>query len=122
MAYVDGYVITIPKKNRAEYTKMAREGMRAWMKFGAVDYKECVLDDAKPKGVTRTFAKLSGATPKNDVWFSYIVYKNKKHRTEVNKKVMAYFESEPKFKDMMTKMPFDMKQFSYGGFTPVVEA
>jgi uncharacterized protein YbaA (DUF1428 family) len=36
MAYVDGFVLSIPKKNRAAYKKMAREGAALWKKFGAL--------------------------------------------------------------------------------------
>lgn len=46
--YVDGFVIPIPKKNTAQYMKMARDGCRAWKKFGALDFKECILEDEKP--------------------------------------------------------------------------
>ena len=46
--YVDGFVIVIPKKNGAKYKKMATEGAKMWKKFGALDYKETMIDDAKP--------------------------------------------------------------------------
>ncbi|HMZ50664.1 MAG TPA: DUF1428 family protein, partial [Candidatus Sumerlaeota bacterium] len=42
MAYVDGYVLPIPKKKLAAYKKMAQMGAKMWMKHGALDYKECV--------------------------------------------------------------------------------
>ena len=43
--YVDGFVISIPKKNTAKYKKIASEAKDVWMKFGALDYKECKIDD-----------------------------------------------------------------------------
>lgn len=113
-AYVDGFVIPIPRKNTAKYKKMAREAMKVWMKFGALDYKECVIDDAKPKLVNFIFPKMAKARPGEAVWFSFIVYKSRKHRDAVNKKVMAYFNKKYKKSDM--QMPFDMKRFAYGGF------
>jgi uncharacterized protein YbaA (DUF1428 family) len=111
--YVDGFVISIPKKNTAKYKKIASEAARVWKKFGALDYKECIIDDAKPKYVKLTFAKMAGAKPSEAVWFSFIVFKSKKHRDEVNKKVMAWFEK--KYGNNMD-MPFDMNSFSYAGF------
>lgn len=57
-SYVDGFVIPIPKKNTAKYKKMACDACKVWTRFGALDYKECMLDDAKPKWVTMTFPKL----------------------------------------------------------------
>lgn len=121
-SYVDGFIITIPAKNAAKYRKMARDGMLVWKKFGALDYKECVADDVLPspehQNGSLPFPKLAGAGPKDDVWFSFIVFKNKKHRDEVNKKVMAYFDK--KYRDKKMEMPFSMKRFSYGGFKVVV--
>ena len=113
--YVDGFVIPIPKKNTAAYTKMAREGCKAWKKFGALDYKECILDDATPPFVTLTFAKMAKTKPGETVWFSFIVFKSKAHRNAVNKKVMDYF-AKKYGEDMGKSMPFDLKRFSFGGF------
>ena len=117
--YVDGFVLPIPKKNTAMYTKMAREASRVWKRFGALDYKECILDDAKPnKGVMFTFPKMAKTKPGEAVWFSFITYQSRAHRDAVNKKVMAFFDKKYKKKDM--KMPFDMKRFAYGGFRVMV--
>lgn len=118
-AYVDGYVISIPKKNAAKYKKIALEAKDVWLKFGALDYKECKIDDAKPQGVIFTFSKMAIAKPNEDVWFSFIVYKSRSHRDAVNKKVMAFFSK--KYKGNM-EMPFDMKRFSYAGFKVEVGA
>jgi uncharacterized protein YbaA (DUF1428 family) len=120
MTYVDGFVIPIPKKNTAKYKKMAREASRIWKKFGALDYKECKIDDAKPKFVAFTFQKMARAKPNETVWFSFIVFKSRKHRDSVNKKVMKYFEKKYG-EGNMTDMPFDMKRFSYAGFKVEVE-
>ncbi len=120
MTYVDGFVLVVPKKNRVAYKRMAQDGKRMWMKFGALDYKECRIDDAKPRWVKLTFPKMIKAKPTEEVWFSYIVYKNKKHRDAVNKKVMALMDKDAKkYKDK--KMPFDMKRMAYGGFVVEVE-
>ena len=112
--YVDGFILPIPKKKTAQYKKMAKEACEVWTKFGALDYKECIIDDTKPQHVTLTFAKLVKPKPGETVWFSFIVFKSRQHRDAVNKKVMAYFDKKYA-KDEM-QMPFDMKRFSYGGF------
>lgn len=116
--YVDGFVLSVPKKNTAKYKKMAQEASKVWKKFGALDYKECMIDDVKPKFVTFTFPKMAKTKPGEAVWFSFIVYKSRRHRDVVNKKVMAYFDKKYSKKDMA--MPFDMKRFAYGGFEVVV--
>lgn len=43
------------------------------------------------------------------------MFKSRKHRDEVNKKVMAFFDK--KYGKNNMEMPFDMKRFAYGGFT-----
>lgn len=116
--YVDGFVLLVPKDKKADYKKMAAIGKKLWMKHGALEYKECVGEDMDPdtKGMKiRSFPKLTGAKEGEEVWFSYIVYKNRKHRDEVNKNVMAEMgKAMAKYKDL--PMPFDMKRFSLGGF------
>lgn len=119
--YVDGFVLVVPKKNLAAYTKMAQLGAKTWMKHGALDYKECVADDVKPKGVKHTFPKAMNATSSEVVIFSYITFKSRAHRDAVNAKVMKDPSmNDPKYKDM--PMPFDMNRMSYGGFTTIVSA
>lgn len=117
---MDGFVIPIPKKKTAEYKKIAREALDTWMKCGALDYKECIIDDAKPEWVTLTFPKMAKVKPGEAVWFSFITFKSRKHRDSVNKKVMDYFNKKYPGKTM--NMPFDMKRFAYGGFKVQVGA
>lgn len=114
-AYVDGFVIPIPKKNRAAYRKMAREASVVWKKYGALDYKECRADDVNPPMVAFTFPKMAKVKPSEEVWFSFITFKSKVERNRINKQVMAYFNK--KYADSNMAMPFDMKRFAYGGFT-----
>ncbi len=123
--YVDGFVFPVPKKNIAAYKEMAREAAVVWKKFGALDYKECMGEDLKTKSsmgmpAPISFTKLAGAKPNEIVWFSYIVYKNKAHRDQVNKKVMDYFSK--KYADKKDySMPFDPSRMAYGGFRVEVE-
>jgi uncharacterized protein YbaA (DUF1428 family) len=118
--YVDGFVLVIPKEGVTKYKKIAAEAAKVWKKFGALSYRECMGQDLEPKmGDKKSvlFPKLTKAGPEDTVWFSYIEYKNKKHRDTVTKKVMEYFAK--KYGENMD-MPFDMKKFSYGGFSIVV--
>jgi len=118
MAYVDGFVLPVPKKNREAYVKMARKAGKVWREHGALDYKECVADDVKP-GKWTSFPQAVKLKKDEVVWFSYAVYRNRKHRDQVLKKVMA----DPRLKSMMDPktMPFDGKRFVYGGFKVVVD-
>lgn len=120
MRYVDGFVIAIPTKNLKAYKKMATDGAKAWMKHGALQYMECVADDMKSIEAMGglPFPKMINAKKGETVLFSFIVYKNKKHRDAVNKKVMK--EMEEKYDENM-KMPFKMERLAFGGFEALVE-
>jgi uncharacterized protein YbaA (DUF1428 family) len=117
MAYVDGFVVPVPKKKREAYVKMARKAGKVWREHGALDYKECIADDVKP-GKWTSFPQAVKLKKDEVVWFSYIVYKNRAHRDRVMKKVM----SDPRLKSMMDPktMPFDGKRMIFGGFKVVV--
>lgn len=119
--YVDGFVFRVPKKNVVMYRKMAREGAAAWKRFGALDYKECMGDDLIMKAgggmpAPLSFTKLTSAKPSETIWFSFITFKNKVHRNEVNRKVMDYMSKKYAGKEDMP-MPFDPKYMAYGGFS-----
>lgn len=119
--YVDGFVFIVKKKDLKAYKKMAQIGAKSWMKHGALDYKECMGDDLTPTSPeghsSLTFTKLTKQKPDETVWFSFITFKSKTHRNQVNKKVMK--EMEEKYTELMD-MPLDMKRMSYGGFKVVV--
>jgi uncharacterized protein YbaA (DUF1428 family) len=117
MSYVDGYVLPIQQKHLQTYRKMAAMGRKAWMKHGAVDYKECIGDDLDAKWGT-PFGRVMKLKPGETVVFAYIVFKSRAHRDRVNAKVMkemADMGGPPK------DMPFDMKRMVYGGFQTLVE-
>ena len=115
MAYVDGFILPVPRKNLKAYLRMARMGERLWGQHGAIDYKECVGDDLRTKwGVpfTRIMRLKAGET----VIFSYIVFKSRAHRDRVNAKVMKELTGL----GGMSDMPFDVKRVVYGGFKVAV--
>lgn len=122
--YVDGFVLVVPKDKVEEYKKMAEGGRDSWMKHGALGYYECRGNDLVPQEMgdqkARAFTEMSGAGDGDTVWFSFIIFKSKAHRDEVNKKVMAEMDEQMKdYQDM--QMPFDMKKMAYGGFQVEVE-
>lgn len=119
--YVDGFVLVVPRKKIATYKKMAREGAAIWMKHGALRYRECVGDDLHPNMGDEfnglSFPKMAKVKNGETVWFSYIEYKSRKHRDQVNAKVMKEMEKQQKDNpNHMKNMPFDMKRMAFGGF------
>lgn len=123
MKYVDGFVLVVPKKNVKAYRKMAKAAGKIWKKHGALEYFECVGDDLNPNtgGMKiNTFTKMAKLKKGETVWFSFIIYKSKKHRNQVNARVMKQMEKEMK-KHKNQKMPFDLKKMAYAGFKAMVE-
>lgn len=119
--YVDGYVLVVPKNKLDAYQKMATLGGKLWHKHGALDYKECVIEDSKPMHVTFTFAKMLKLKKNETAIFSFITFKSRKHRDTVNAKVMKDpAMNDPKYQNM--PMPFDMKRMAYAGFKTIVSA
>ena len=118
MAYVDGFLLAVPKKNLKAYVSMARRAGKVWREHGALDYRECVGDDLNVKGMA-SFVKTARTKAGETVVFSWIAYRSKAHRNAVNKKVMK----DPRMNAMMKdgKMPFDLKRMNYGGFRVVVD-
>lgn len=117
MTYVDGFVIPVPRNKVGAYRKMANIGKKTWMKFGALDYKECVGDDLRNAWGT-PFARSMKLKRGETVIFAYIVFKSRSHRDSVNKRVMKEME---KMMDASAKMPFNVKRMVYGGFKTIVE-
>ena len=115
--YVDGFVLPIPKRNMSAYRRIARKAGKVWREHGALDYVECIADDVKP-GKHTSFPQSVKLKPGEAVWFSYIVYKSRRHRDSVLKKVM----SDPRLAKMMDPkaMPFDGKRMFWGGFKVMV--
>ncbi len=120
MSYADGFVLVVPKKKIEAYRKIAKKAGKVWRDHGALDYKECVGEDLKVKFGT-PFTKLAKTKASETVVFSWILYKSRKHRDQVNAKVMA----DPRMAKMMSdpsEMPFDTKRMCYGGFKVIVDA
>jgi uncharacterized protein YbaA (DUF1428 family) len=122
--YIDGFVLVVPKDKREEYAKMAEMGKESWMKNGALEYFECRGEDMATKEMggekPLTFPEMTKAKENEDVWFSFVVFKSKAHRDEVNAKVVAEMNEAMKDqKDM--QMPFEMHKMAYGGFEAVIE-
>ncbi|MEY2853034.1 MAG: hypothetical protein RL030_166 [Pseudomonadota bacterium] len=116
--YVDGFVLPVPVKNRAAYVKMARLGRKVWMEHGALGYHECVADDVKPGKVT-SFPQSVKLKKGEQVWFSWVVYKSRRHRDQVMKKVM----NDKRMQGMDVKdMPMDGKRMFFGGFKEIVSS
>jgi|SRR4051812_10340484 uncharacterized protein YbaA (DUF1428 family) len=117
MAYVDGYVLPLPKKNIPAYRRIAQKAGEIWREHGALEYRECLGEDLNVKwGVP--FPKVIKTKPGETVVFAWVVFKSRAHRDRVNAKVTK----DPRLANMMAAaaMSFDTKRMTYGGFKTLV--
>jgi uncharacterized protein YbaA (DUF1428 family) len=118
MAYVDGFVLPLPKKNVDAYREIAKKYGAIWREYGALQFCECIAEDVKPGKLT-SFPQAVNLEPDETVVFSWIVYESRAQRDEVNDKVMK----DPRMAEMMKpeSMPFDGKRMIYGGFEVMLD-
>jgi len=115
--YIDGFILPIPKKQTATYTRLARLCAKIWLEHGALEFRECIADDV-PYGKRTSFPRSVKLKSNEVVWFSYIVYRSRRQRDRVNAKAMK----DPRLARMVNPkaMPFDTRRMIIGGFRTVV--
>lgn len=117
---MDGFVIPVPQDQLDTYREMAVKACEIWREYGALDYRECVLEDSKVEKCC-PFPKGIGAEENETVVFAWISYRSREHRDAVNAKVMA----DPRLQEMCScdgdGMPFDVARMLYSGFEVIVE-
>ena len=118
MAYVDGFVVPVPKSKLAAYKRISNKMGRIMREYGALEFRECVADDVK-WGKRTSFRRAVQEKSGETVFFSYVVFKSRAHRDSVNKKVMK----DKRLAPMMDpkNFPFDARRMIYGGFKVAVD-
>ena len=118
MTYVSGFVIPVKTADRDAYLECARTAAPIFKEFGALSIVEN-WGDKLPDGKVTDFKMAVKAEPDETVVFSYILYKSRKDRDRINKKVMA----DPRMAKMMDPKspPFDSKRMIFGGFKTIVD-
>lgn len=118
MAYVDGFVLPVPKRNLRAYRRMARKAGRIWREHGALEFRECVADDVRP-GKHTSFPQSVKLHRGETVMFSWIVFKSRAQRDRINAKAMK----DKRLAGMMNPnaVPFDAKRMIWGGFRLLVD-
>jgi len=113
MAYVDGFVIPVPRERLEDYKTLARLCATVWKDHGPITSVECTGDDV-PYGTLTSFPRAVQAGEGEVIVFSWIVYADKAARDACMEKVMA----DPRMKSMTADSPFDGKRMIFGGFEP----
>lgn len=118
MSYVDGFVLPLHTSKLDQYKAIATKAKEVWLRHGALEYREAVGDDLNIEGMT-PFTSSVRTEPGETIVFAWILYMDRAHRDEVNKKVMA----DPEIAAMCgpDTVPFDVARMLYGGFRVIVE-
>jgi uncharacterized protein YbaA (DUF1428 family) len=114
-AYIDGFVIAVPKANEAAYRKQAEGGAPIFRDLGATRVVECWGEDV-PHGTLTDFYGAVKAEEDEVIVFSWMEYPDKATRDDAGAKMM----DDPRFA-ALGAMPFDGKRMIFGGFAPVVD-
>lgn len=117
--YVDGFLLPVEKSKIEEYRLVAQKAAKIWKEHGALDYWECVGDDLEVKDMLG-FAQIANAGEHETVILSWVIFKSREHRDEVNAKIMA----DPRIKELCEACGtiFDGKRMAYGGFKTLIHA
>jgi len=113
MAYVDGFVVAVPKASKELYRQHAATVADLFRQWGATRVVETWGDDV-PEGKTTDFFRAVAAKPDEVVVFSWVEYPDKETRAAVQKKMMTEMPRMP-------EMPFDGKRLIYGGFEMLLD-
>lgn len=70
MAYIDGFVIAVPKDNKDKFIEHAKSGDSVFLELGAKRILECWEDDV-PNGKLTDFRRAVQATDQEAVVFSW---------------------------------------------------
>jgi uncharacterized protein YbaA (DUF1428 family) len=119
MAYIDGFVIAVPKANKQKFINHANTADGIFIEMGATRILECWGDDV-PSGTTTDFRMAVKATDDEDVIFSWIEWPDKATRDAGMAKMMSPDFKDPRMDPEKNPMPFDGKRMIFGGFAPVV--
>lgn len=116
MSYVDGFLLPLPTDKMEAYREQAEKAGKVWIEHGALAFKECIGEDLTTEELL-PFPKVIGTKENETVVFSYIVFKDRQHRDEVNAKVMA----DPRIQGASCEEIFDFRRMAYGGFQCIVD-
>jgi uncharacterized protein YbaA (DUF1428 family) len=116
MAYVDGFVVAVPTRNKDAYKIHAEKAAMVFKEHGALKLVECWGDDV-PGGKVTSFPMAVKCEPDETVVFSWITWPSREVRDQGMAKVMA----DPRLQPGQNPMPFDGKRMIYGGFEMIVE-
>lgn len=120
MAFIDGFVLAVPKANKQKFIDHARMADEVFLEMGATRVLECWAADV-PRGKVTDFYGAVKATDDEDVVFSWIEWPDQATRDAAHGKMEALMKNDPRMNPDINPMPFDGMRMIYGGFVPIVD-
>lgn len=114
MNYVDGFVASVPNKQREAFVEHAERLGAIFKEHGAMQVVDAWGDDV-PEGKLTSFPMAVKCEPGETVVFGWVTWPSKAVRDAGMKKV---FE-DPRMQPDKAPMPFDGKRAIFGGFEMV---
>ena len=115
--YVDVFVLPIPRAHVDEYKAAAQQIAEVWKDHGALEYRECILEDFHLEG-TRSFSEIAGVGEDEVVIFGWTSFASQESRLEAN----ANVPKDPRMHDLVgrlthpSKLIFDFRKMVFGNF------
>lgn len=119
MAYIDGFIIAVPKANRDGFIAHAKRTDEMFLELGALRIVECWEDDV-PDGERTDFRRAVQADPEEAVAFSWIEWPDKATRDAAMAHLRDPANADPRMDPAHNPIPFDGRRMIFGGFVPVV--
>lgn len=122
--YLDGFVFPIAKIHLEEYKSIAEKIAAIWKTYGAIDYKEYVIDDSELHNEsTKSFIETIDANEDEVVIFGWVIFPSKEVRNKAHNKVSKDEEMMELITPLINpkKLIFDAKRMAFAGFKPLVE-
>lgn len=129
MAYLDCYLVPVPRENKADYEELARVSAGILEELGALRILECWLDESGPEASSYhatevcsntvnygNFFNAAGARPGETVVISYVEWPSKEAR-DVG---MQKLTSDPRMQFLDRPPVFDGRRLIAGGFQPML--
>ena len=118
MAYIDGFVIAVPRANKQNSIAHATLLDSAFVEYGETRVVECWDIDVR-KGKATDFQGAVQAKGDKTVAFSWIEWPDDASRDRVMQRMDQLGKTDERFDPAKNAMPFDSKWMIYGGFTRV---
>jgi len=117
MSYIDGFIATVPTKNKQLYIEHATKSAEVFKDYGALKITEAWGDDI-PEGEVTSLPLAVKCSDDETVVMSTILWPSKEVRDAAWQAAME----DPRMHPDNNPMPFDGKRLIFGGFNSIFEA